>query len=251
MSKPFVSLQLYTVRDFAEKDVGATLAEVKGMGYDYVELAGIYGMGFAEFRGLLDKIGLSAISAHVQFSELEGNLAATISSYKSLGCEYIIIPMMDNELLAGGNNFKKEVLEDFCAACKAAGVTAAYHNHAHEFAKLKDGTFVLDKLFELLPDLETQLDTGWVKAAGQNPEAYIKKYAGRCPIIHIKDTIINSYNGYEDRPVGKGSQNIPATIEAALSAGVKGFVVELDKAVGQTSLEAAKESREYLKSLGY
>jgi len=253
MEKTFVALQLYTIRDFANEDTAGTLRKVKEMGYDYVELAGTYGLNFSEMRELLDEIGLTAVSAHVQFDALREDLTGTVSAYKKLGCEYIIIPMLPAERLPGGGEYAqtKDFLKTFCAECKEAGVIPAYHNHAHEFVRLPNGEFKLDVLFNDIPEIFAQLDTGWVKAAGQNPEAYIKKYAGRCPLIHLKDTIVNSYNGYVDKPVGKGSQNIPGTIETALAAGAVGFVVELDKPFDQTSLEAAQESREYLKSRGY
>lgn len=251
MENPFVALQLYTVRDFTEQDVEGTLRKVKEMGYDYVELAGTYGIGFPEMRKMLDETGLNAISAHVQHNELEADMEGVIAAYKSLGCKYIIIPMLPVELLPGGTGCAKNLFIKFCAACKEANVIPMYHNHEFEFEKLPCGTFKLDKLFEDVPALSAQLDTGWLRAAGQSPEAYITKYAGRCPIIHLKDTVVISYSGYEDRSVGKGSQNMPGIIEAALAAGVAGFVVELDKAVGQTSLEAADESRKYLKLLGY
>ena len=253
MKKPFVSLQLYTIRDFANQDVTSALRKVKGMGYDFVELAGTYGLEFSELRNILDEIGLAAISAHVQFDALREDLARTVSAYKKLGSEYIIIPSLPAERLPDGEKYSetKAFLEEFCAVCKQENVTPVYHNHDHEFEKTSGGEFKLDVLFRDLPELFVQLDTGWVKAAGQSPEAYIEKYAGRCPVVHLKDTVVNSYCGYEDRPVGKGSQNIPRTIEISIAADVVGFVVELDKAVDQTSLEAAGESREYLKTLGY
>ncbi|MCL1878960.1 MAG: sugar phosphate isomerase/epimerase [Defluviitaleaceae bacterium] len=251
MSKLFVALQLYTVRDFTETDVAGTLRKVKAMGYDYVELAGTYGMGFAEFKALLDEIGLNAISAHVQYDDLRANMEETIASYKSLGCKYVIIPMMQNDVLPGGKNCSKEFFVQFCYACIQEDVIPAYHNHAHEFERLSSGEFILDKLFADVPALFAEIDTGWVTAAGLCPEEYIKKYTGRCCVVHLKDNAKNADGKYEDRPVGKGSQNMAGIINAAVAAGAAGFVAELDRAVGLSSLDAAKESREYLKSLGY
>ncbi|MCL1862908.1 MAG: sugar phosphate isomerase/epimerase [Defluviitaleaceae bacterium] len=238
--KPFVALQLYTVRDFTAQDVVGTLRKVKEIGYDYVELAGIYDMGFLEFRKVLDEVGLTAISAHVAPD-------VSVVDYKSLGCKYLAIPMVAEELLPGGNKYEKSLFESFSKKCMGEDIVPAYHNHAFEYKKLPCNTFVLDKLFEDVPALQAELDVGWVRAAGQSPEAYIKKYASRCPIVHLKDTI-EVENGFEDRPVGKGSLDIPAILQASKSAGVAGFVVELDKAVGITSLQAAKESLEYLSS---
>ena len=38
-----IALQVYSVRDFAEKDFKETMEKVKAMGYEGVELAGLYG----------------------------------------------------------------------------------------------------------------------------------------------------------------------------------------------------------------
>ena len=34
-----------------------------------------------------------------------------------------------------------------------------------------------------------EIDTCWVKYAGEDPSAYVRKYAGRCPVIHLKDYV--------------------------------------------------------------
>ena len=38
-----IALQVYSVRDFASEDFKGTMEKVKAMGYDGVELAGLYG----------------------------------------------------------------------------------------------------------------------------------------------------------------------------------------------------------------
>ena len=65
-----VALQLYTVRDFMEKDLPATLAKVREIGYECVEPAGLFGLTGEQFRAELDKVGLKAICAHVPFAEM-------------------------------------------------------------------------------------------------------------------------------------------------------------------------------------
>jgi len=238
------------VRDLAVNDLSGTLRKVKEMGYDYVELSDTYDMDAPQFKRFLDDIGLKAISAHVQRRELENDVADTVAKYKSLGCEHIVLGSLPPELLPGGKGCAKELLQNFCEECKKAGITPAYHNQVHEFKKLPDGMLILDRLFADVPNLYTQFDTGWVTIAGQNPEMYLQKYAGRCPTIHLKD-VIETYNNYEDRPLGKGSQSMHGIIQAALAAGTRIFIVELDRTYLSSSLEAADESRKYLKSLGY
>jgi len=254
MSKPVVALQLYTVRDFATKDVPGTLSQVKAMGYDAVELAGTYGLSTAEFKKYLDDAGLEAVSAHVPIKAFEEDAAGTVAQYKALGCKLVSVPSLSMEELPGGEGFDKTkaTMTKAAALCKEQGMMLGYHNHDYEFKTLPCGSFILDAFFEALPPdvLQAQIDTGWVMAAGQCPPSYVKKYTGRCPSVHLKD-IVKVGDKFEDRPVGKGSQDIPAVTKAAIDAGAHIIVVELDEAVGMTSLEAAKQSREYMKTLGY
>ena len=57
-------------------------------------------------------------------------------------------------------------------------------------------------------------------------------------------------NGFEFRPVGHGIQDIPSIIEASEKAGASVLIVEQDQSNDRPPMEAAKMSREYLKSLG-
>ena len=50
MAKHPYALQLYTVRDYLASNIGDTLKQVKKIGYDTVELAGLAGATPAEFR---------------------------------------------------------------------------------------------------------------------------------------------------------------------------------------------------------
>lgn len=58
-----VALQLYSVRDALESDFEGTLRQVKDMGYEGVEFAGLYGRTPEAVRKLLEEIGMEAVSA--------------------------------------------------------------------------------------------------------------------------------------------------------------------------------------------
>jgi sugar phosphate isomerase/epimerase len=273
MGKLSVVLQLYTVRDFAEKDVMGSLEKVKAMGYDTVELAGMYNMEAADFRALLDKAGLRALSAHVSLGEFEADPDATAKRYKTAGCTYIAIPWMSPDLFSNKAELDKtlEKIKEVAQVCKNNGITLLYHNHDFEFKKLPCGMFGLDYIYQQIPAdlLQTQVDTCWVKFAGEDPAAYIRKYANRCPVVHLKDFVVEGETdtpydlvdgdkaadrkrgAFEFRPVGHGCQDFPSVIKAAEESGCEWIVVEQDASVGRTSFEAAKLSREYLKTLGY
>lgn len=250
MSKPIIALQLYTVRDFAVKDPRDTLQKIKEMGYNDVELAGMYGLSAQEFRALLDEVGLRAVSAHVGYGDFKNDIDGTVDAYKTLGCKYVAIPWLDEHDLPGGENWaeSKPLLQKIAAKLRESGIVPLYHNHDFEFKKLTNGEYILDAFFRELPEFDTEIDSGWVAAVDLCPATYIKQYAGRCPLIHLKDTIITDGN-IVDHPVGSGSQDMPAITKAALESGAAGFVAELDETTGMTSLEAAKQSLEYLRGL--
>ena len=155
---------------------------------------------------------------------------------------------------------------------KDAGIQLLYHNHDFEFVTLS-GQFGLDFLYDAVPEciLQTELDCCWVKYAGQNPADYVRKYAGRCEVVHLKDYVGRKEAGknpyaligvdedtakadegvaFEFRPVGYGCQDIPSIIKAGQESGTEWFIVEQDLSVGRTPLEAAKMSVEYLRGLG-
>ena len=56
MSRLPVALQVYSVRDEAENDFRSTMRKVKEIGYDGVELAGLYGLAPSEVKSVLDEL---------------------------------------------------------------------------------------------------------------------------------------------------------------------------------------------------
>lgn len=268
-----VAVQVYSVRDDAERDFKGTMQKIKDMGYDGVELAGLYGMKPAEVKAILEEVGLVPLSAHVPFQELEADIEGTVAQYKEIGMQYIAIPYLMEEDRPGTEKFLKniETFKKIGEACKKVGITLLYHNHDFEFVKMPNGQYALDYIYTEIPAdlLQTELDICWVKVAGEEPVDYIKKYAGRAPVVHLKDFYkegkpANMYEligietekkeetgKFEFRPVGHGMQNIPPVLDPALEAGSKWVVVEQDQSYDTPALEAVKMSRDYLKGLGW
>ena len=255
-----VAVQVYSVRDDAERDFKGTMQKIKDMGYDGVELAGLYGMKPAEVKAILEEVGLVPLSAHVPFQELEADIEGTVAQYKEIGMQYIAIPYLMEEDRPGTEKFLKniETFKKIGEACKKVGITLLYHNHDFEFVKMPNGQYALDYIYTEIPAdlLQTELDICWVKVAGEEPVDYIKKYAGRAPVVHLKDFYkegkpANMYEligietekkeetgKFEFRPVGHGMQNIPPVLDAALEAGSKWVVVEQDQSYDTPALEA-------------
>lgn len=273
MKKLPVGLQIYSVREDAEKDFKGTIQKVKEIGYEFAELAGLYGLTAQEVRAVLDEAGLPAVSAHVPLDLLMADLEKTINDYVTIGVKFIAIPHLDEDLRPGTPGFDKvmAMIPVIGKACNEKGVTLIYHNHDFEFVRMPDGRYGIDYMYETIDKslLQSELDCCWVKVSGEDPAAYIRKYAGRCPVVHLKDfykegQVADMYQligteakekkestgKFEFRPVGYGMQSVPDLLEAAVDSGAQYLVVEQDSSVGRTSFEAVAMSRNYLKTLG-
>ena len=271
-----VGLQLYSVREDMEKDMEATLKKVKEIGYDYVEFAGYFGHTAEQVREWLDKYGLTCVSVHQGYEVFLENEQAEIDYLKTIGAKFCAVPWMGVDKHKGSENFEQTVADfkKVGTALKNAGIQMLYHNHDFEFIKLS-GQYGLDFIYDVIPaeDLATELDTCWVNVAGENPSAYIRKYAGRCPVVHLKDFVGSKKEGealyalikadgsddvkveakaepaFDFRPVGYGVQDIPSIIKAGLESGAEWFIVEQDRSSQRPPLEAAKMSCDYVRGL--
>ncbi len=266
-------LQLYTVRDELAADFEGTLRAVAAMGYEGVEFAGLYGKTAAEVRALTDELGVVPVSAHVSLAEMLGDLDGTLKTYKEIGCEYLVVPYLPDEYRPQAGNFAEtlKIIEYIGVKAREAGFKLLYHNHDFEFTKI-DGEYYLDTMYRKIPAdiLQTELDTCWVNVGGEDPAAYVRKYTGRAPVVHLKDFFMrsrqteglyeligidkkveNSGENFGFRPVGHGMQNIPEILAASVDAGAEWVIVEQDRpAPGQSAIESAKLSADYLKTQG-
>jgi len=266
MMKLPIALQLYSVRDELAKDFYGTVQKVRQMGYDGVELSGLNGADPKEVRRMLNEAGLEVHSSHVPVDEMlsEGGLAR----YREAGCSYVAIPWMDH----GKHNEKLdeniELIRKLAAMAREAGLMLLYHNHDFEFRKT-GGEAALDIIYKSIPAglLQPQVDTCWVKYAGVDPAAYLRKYAGRITQVHLKDFYCSGDDGsvpygligkgeearqstnFCFRPIGYGVQDIPGILQAAEEAGAQWIIVEQDESPDRPALESARMSIEYLRRL--
>ncbi|MBE6689072.1 MAG: sugar phosphate isomerase/epimerase [Ruminococcaceae bacterium] len=275
MSNLKIGLQLYSVRDKMEKDVDATLKAVKEMGYDYVEFAGYFDKTAQELADILKKYDLKCISVHQALDFYIEKGTAGIEYVKALGAEYSAIPWYDAAKYQEDFNGTMELFTKLGKQLKDGGLKMLYHNHDFEFKNIGD-ELIINKMYSTVPSeyLNPEFDTCWIKYAGYEPVEYLDTYKGRINVVHIKDfwakklangpvyalidadgnEIKNDSNAgrdFEFRPVGSGIQDVKAIMEASEKAGAEYVIVEQDNWYDDDSLECAKKSREYLKSIGY
>lgn len=268
-----LGLQLYSVREELEKDFFGTLEKVKALGYEGCEFAGLYGHSPAEINRKCSELGLIPISAHVTYDELAKDTDNVVKMYKEIGCEYIAVPYLAEDLRYGKEKYPEVVenIKKIGKACKENGIVLLYHNHDFEFAKDENGCYVLDALYNEVDKelLQTEIDTCWVNVAGENPCDYVRKYSGRAPVVHLKDFVgeknanmyeligieskkVEAKNTFEYRPLGYGKQDVQAIVDAAKDAGAVWVIAEQDNpSMGLSRMECAEKSIEYMKNINY
>jgi len=249
-----VGLQLYSVRDLQPKDFDGTLAKVHAAGYREVEAAGYYDRKASEFRQAMDKAGLRCISTHHPMGVLKPKLDETVAYAHDLGLKYIVCssairkdPAAQGKLTLDDWRWMADELNHAGEKVKAAGMTLGYHNHTPEFGR-EGNTIFYDELLRLTdPKLVVfEMDCGWVRAAGQDPVAYISWSPERFPLLHVKDLSKGPGGELHSNILGKGIIDYKPIFRAA--TGLKHYFIEQEEFDGDP-IEALTQDAKYMKKL--
>ncbi|MDQ3812952.1 MAG: sugar phosphate isomerase/epimerase, partial [Armatimonadota bacterium] len=247
--RPVVALQLYTLRDLTKTDMAGALRQVAGMGYEGIEPAGFGNLTAPEIKNLCDELGLTVVGNHTGFEALRNNFEAVVADNQTLGNQFIVCPSIPAEQrTAEGYKQFAQTLNEFGQKLRDAGMQLCYHNHAFEFEQF-DGRYGLDILYENSdPELvQAEIDTYWVQKGGVSPTEYIRKYAGRTPLIHVKDMADDEKQSFAE--VGTGTLDWPSIFHAAEAGGAVAYIVEQDVCPGNP-LDSVRLSLENLKKMG-
>jgi sugar phosphate isomerase/epimerase len=183
-----ISFQLYSARKFPP--VEAQLEALAAIGFDAVEpYGGAYGNDPAGLRRKLDAVGLACPTAHVALDLLNSDRAAAIGIAEALGLETVVVPYLVAEKRpadAAGWKTIGAQLAGHAAALAEKGFRLAWHNHDFEYATLPDGSRPIEHLLAG-KGVGFEADIGWIARAGKDPEAEVKRYAGKIAAFHVKD----------------------------------------------------------------
>ena len=270
-------IQLYSVKEDAEKDFKGTLERLAKMGYTGVEFAmGYYG-GYSaeELKAILTELNLEPLSTHIMSDMVIDHLDYA----QALGIKYIIDPMATFSTYEEALEFAKK-LDHVGAECAKRGIRFGYHNHRHEFLEGKDGYLLETILLNTNPEnVCIELDVGWATCSGVDCPAFIAKYPGRFKLIHVKECsevagpekpvdwskfprdengrpqippeVIQAFmeQAKWNVPTGKGIIDWAAVKDTALTQGAEAFITEREYNYAGDIFKCIEEDCAFLKHL--
>ena len=253
MAEMTVALQIYTVADGLKTrdSFVRTMAEVKKMGYQAVQVYPQEHTSLKEMKPILDNEGLVACATHTDADRIFKQTQAVAEDHRILGAKHVVCPGAPGEMRNSADGFKKlaQLLTRAGEILAKSGLTLSYHNHAFELAKF-DGRTGLEILYsESDPKyVNAEIDTYWAAFAGADPAAWCRKSAGRMPTVHFKGlSFVEGKQIFAE--VGEGNLNWDAIIPACREAGARWCIVEQDRCLRPT-LESAALSLKNLHRMG-
>lgn len=179
--------QMYSLLRTSKDGLLEALKTISDIGYEGIEGMGTNtgGLSVSEFKKYLSELNLDPISFHALRTEKEYEFA------QAVGARFVDIRPPEeldtrDKIIIAAN----EMNEKGKIAAKY-GLKVVMHNHSAEFRILKNEPNV--RIYDLLleytdPELVSfELDCGWAEFAGIDSAGYIRKYAGRFPLLHIKE----------------------------------------------------------------
>lgn len=234
-------VQLYSVRDITGSSMGEALSGVAQQGYSFVEFAGFFGIGAQEISAMLKEYGLKVSGTHTGLAELLEKTEETIAYHKQIGNINIFVPYAELDTQQKLDAFIENI-NTVQKKLKNSGIRLGYHNHAHEFKQNTDGSVAFEQLI-YRTELDLEIDTFWVYAAGIDPVKLLDRLHHRVPVIHIKD----GYENGEGMPLGMGTAPVKAVHQAAVKYGIP-MVVE-SETLKPSGLSETDICIRYLRSL--
>lgn len=281
MKKGLIGIQMSTIKDKIE-ELGAygTLKACAELGYHCVEVSQIpmTPENVEEMRKASEEFGvkIAACSAALEpmvpgmpGEYLVSDFDKIVADCKTLNCDMLRIGMLPMTCMGSREKaieFVKRA-DEMALRLKEHDIDLYYHNHHVEFTKY-DGEYLLDIIKDTTKHMGFELDIHWIQRGGENPVDFIKKYAGRIRLLHLKDyrigevkipegdftveKFMSAFNNIvEFAEVGEGSLPVKECIEAGLEGGSEYFLIEQDATYGRDPFESLKISRDNLIRLGY
>ena len=247
-----IALQAYSLRRIYEDNPLRALKLIREAGYDGVEL---YGTHFQTelYPALLREAGLVCAGWHTGIDALEQDFDNTLRRNLAVGNHSIAVPWFNADSAAGWKAFA-ERLNAAAEKLSRYGIRLGYHNHHFEFIRLPGTKKTMLETFYDDTDsrcVSAEIDVHWVTRGGGSPVRWIRKVAGRMPVIHFKDFAVIGNNEPAFCEIGEGNLDWPAIIEACRETGVRWYSIEQDALFQNRDIfDSIKISFDNLKAMG-
>jgi sugar phosphate isomerase/epimerase len=231
-----VGLQLWSVRDDLAANLPRTLARVRDVGFEIVELAGTGGLPAPAFRAALDAAGLTAPAMHVPYEALRAEPRTVWDHAAALGVRHVGIPNLPapaGRLTTEAASREADTLNAWGDEARARGLRFFLHTHGPELRMDADGARPLDTLAAHTEAglVSFELDLRWALEAGASPEDLFRAHRGRWCLLHLRDARRQPDGRFEEVGIGDGDVPISRVLARAVGAGVAAFFIE-DEAPG-------------------
>lgn len=280
MKKGKIGVQMMMLKpQIAELGMYEVLKKLDSMGFHAVEVSQIdmnpeairqmqraredFGMDIAAMSCGLEPFG---DALRVPMDNLAENFDKIVADCHAVGCTIARIGMIQFSYADSPEHVMEmaQKLDDYAGRLKEHGIDLYYHAHNFEFALWK-GKPLLTHMMEQTRYIGFELDSHWMWRGGVDPVAYLRSFAGRVRMQHLKDYRIGlpgtldmsnaSYHIFGDveqfAEVGEGTLNMPAIIQAGLESGSEYFMIEQDNTYGRDVYESLAISRDNLIKMGY
>lgn len=247
-------IQLYTLRDVVPKDPKGVLKQLASFGYTQIESyegqqGMFWGMSNTDFKKYMDDLGMSIVSSHCDINK---DFEKKSAEAAAIGMKYLICPWLGPQKSLDDYKRHADEFNKRGEICKKNGIRFAYHNHDYSFKPI-NGQLPQDVMMNATDAslVDYELDMYWVVAAGEDIEAWVKKYPKRFRLCHVKDRskTPGADNGKNSVDLGTGAINWNSVLKTAKANGMEYFIVEQEAYPNGTSLEASKVNAEYMKKL--
>ena len=254
-----VALELYSLREEAGRDLPGTLAGIKKIGYDGIELVSekggllsnetLWGRPFKDVAAMIADHGLRVYSMHHGFNLFaEDQLERTIAINQMVGNRNLICAWMPPSAVIAPWYERAKAFNAIQAKVEKYGMHVGLHNHDAEL-KPVEGKRPWDVFMDNTASGVTgQMHLAWFPAAGLDPVAYIRKYPGRSRTLQLNDWAPPDRH---DVLLGEGKVDWKALFAAAESTGgIEVYVIEQESyPAGMAPMEASRRCLENFRRL--
>ena len=195
-----LALQVWTVRHAMWADLDGTLRRIADLPIDGIEFAAFPDdRKPEEARTLCADLGKAIVGNHALLGDLRGDaLERTMDFNRALGNDTIFLVWMDPD-----DRDTPEAVERSLETIRAAhetlrdhGFRFGYHNHDFDAKTLSNGRTCWDMVAGTMPDdFLLEYDTGNAVMGNEDPVAKLRQYAGRHPIVHLKEARPEGHHG--------------------------------------------------------